>query len=156
MERKEKARRRRREKYHERNGYASEEVERLRAKERWINIELSERNKETTKKEGRERTKETRYNRKYERCMTEEIPETLGRESARERKMMARFRCDNEERENRYWMEGVERRCRMCYEERETIKHMCRNEREERRKGRNTERRRKGDKMDERDRRGKG
>jgi hypothetical protein len=34
--------------------------------------------------------------REYERCMTEEIPEYLGRESARERKMMARFTCGNE------------------------------------------------------------
>jgi hypothetical protein len=47
--------------------------------------------------------------REYERCMTEEIPEYLGRESARERKMMARFTCGNEERENRYWMKGEER-----------------------------------------------
>ncbi|KAJ3629821.1 hypothetical protein MTP99_014188 [Tenebrio molitor] len=38
--------------------------------------------------------------------------------------MMARFRCGNEERENRYWTEGEERRCRMYYEERETIEHM--------------------------------
>jgi hypothetical protein len=38
--------------------------------------------------------------------------------------MMARFRCENEKRENRYWMKGVERRCRMCCEERETIEHM--------------------------------
>jgi hypothetical protein len=40
--------------------------------------------------------------------------------------MMARFRCGNEKRENRYWTEGEERRCRMCYEEREreTIEHM--------------------------------
>jgi hypothetical protein len=30
--------------------------------------------------------------------------------------MMARFRCGNKERENRYWTEGEERR---CYEERE-------------------------------------
>jgi hypothetical protein len=57
--------------------------------------------------------------------MTEEIPEYPGRESARERKMMARFRCENEERVNRYWVEEEERRCRMCYEERkETIEHM--------------------------------
>jgi hypothetical protein len=38
--------------------------------------------------------------------------------------MMARFRCGNEERENRYWTEGEERRCRMCREESETIEHM--------------------------------
>jgi hypothetical protein len=92
-----------REKYYQRNGYASEEVERLRPK--------------------------GRYNREYEGCMTEEIPKYLEKESARERKMMARFRCGNKERENRYWMEGDERRCRMCYEDSETIEHMW-NERE--------------------------
>jgi hypothetical protein len=47
------------------------------------------------------------------------------RESARERKMMARFRCGNEERENRYWTEGEERGCRMCYEERERQLSTC-------------------------------
>jgi hypothetical protein len=35
--------------------------------------------------------------------MTEKIPEYLGIENARERKMMARFSCGNEERENMYW-----------------------------------------------------
>jgi hypothetical protein len=56
--------------------------------------------------------------------MTKEILEYLGRESARERKMMGRFRCGNEERENRYWMEGEEKKWRMCYGERKTIEHM--------------------------------
>jgi hypothetical protein len=75
---------------------------------------LSKWDKDTDKQERRENIKESRYNREYERCMTEEIPEYLGRETSRERKMMGRFRCENEERENRYWMEGEERRCRMC------------------------------------------
>jgi hypothetical protein len=78
-----------------------------------MNVELSERDKDTDKQERRERIKESRYNRKYEKCMTEEIPEYLERESAKERKMMTRFRCGKEERENKYWMEGEERRCRM-------------------------------------------
>ncbi|KAJ3631291.1 hypothetical protein MTP99_012429 [Tenebrio molitor] len=43
----------------------------------------------------------------------EEIPEYLVRDSAKERKMMARFRCGNEKRENR----------------RETIEHMAHVER---------------------------
>jgi hypothetical protein len=38
--------------------------------------------------------------------------------------MMASFRCGNGERENRYWAEGEERRCRMSREESETIEHM--------------------------------
>jgi hypothetical protein len=91
----------------------------LEAKGRQMNVELSERDKDTDKQERRERIKESRFNRKYGKCMTEEIPEYLGRKSARERKMMARFRCGNEERENRFWTEGEERRCRMCYEERD-------------------------------------
>jgi hypothetical protein len=43
--------------------------------------------------------------------MTEEIAEYLARESAKERKIMASFRCRNEKRENRYWAEEDERRC---------------------------------------------
>jgi hypothetical protein len=77
-------------------------VERLRAKGRWIKVELSERDKDIEKQERRERIKESRYNKEYERCMTQEISEGLERESAKERKMMARFSCGNEERENRY------------------------------------------------------
>jgi hypothetical protein len=52
-----------REKYNQRNGYAREEVERLRAKGRWKNVELSERGKNTDKQEKKERIKDSRYNR---------------------------------------------------------------------------------------------
>jgi hypothetical protein len=67
-----------REKYYQRNGNASEEVERLSAKGRWMNAELSETDKDSDKQEKRERIKESRYNRMYERCMTEEIPGERG------------------------------------------------------------------------------
>jgi hypothetical protein len=90
---------------------------------RWMNVELNERDKDTDKQERRERIKESKYNREYERCMTEEIPEYLGRKSARERKMT--FICGNGKIENRYWSEGEERRHRMCYEERERQSSTC-------------------------------
>jgi hypothetical protein len=48
-----------------------------------MNVELSERDKDIDKQERRKRIKESKSNRKYERCMTEEIPTYLGRESAR-------------------------------------------------------------------------
>jgi hypothetical protein len=48
-----------------------------------MNEELSERDKDMDKQETRERIKESRCNKKYERCMTEEIPEYLGRECKR-------------------------------------------------------------------------
>jgi hypothetical protein len=93
-----------RENYYQRNEYASEEGERLRTKGRWMNAELSERNQDTDMQNRRERIKESRYNREYERGIWRE----------REREMRAR--CGNEKRENRYWKEGEERRWRMCYE----------------------------------------
>ncbi|KAJ3631099.1 hypothetical protein MTP99_012249 [Tenebrio molitor] len=68
-----------RRKRRERNGYGSEEVERLRTKGRWMNVDLSERDKDTDKRERRERMKKSRYYRECERCTTEEIPEYLRR-----------------------------------------------------------------------------
>jgi hypothetical protein len=101
-----------REKYYRRNGYASEEVERVGAEGSGV-AELSERDRDTDKQERREKIRESRYNREYERCVTEDVPVYLGKERAKERKMMATFRCGNEKRENRYWMEEEERICRM-------------------------------------------
>jgi hypothetical protein len=49
-----------REKCHQRKGYASEEVERLRAKGKWKNVVLSERDKDTDKQDRREGIKESR------------------------------------------------------------------------------------------------
>jgi hypothetical protein len=108
-------RKRDREKYYRRKRFINEEVERMRAEEKWMSAELSERDKQ----ERNERIRECRYNRKYERCMTEDVSEYLGRENAKER-----FRCGNEKRKNRYWTEEEERRCRMCREDRETIEYM--------------------------------
>jgi hypothetical protein len=61
----------------------------------------------------------------------------------KKRQIMARFRCKNEEIEKKYWMGGEERRCRMCYEKKETIEHRwngCSDMREgEKGTGRNSE-----------------
>jgi hypothetical protein len=71
--------------------------------------------------------------------MTEQIPEYVERESAKERKMMARFRCGNQEREKSYYMKGEERRCRMCYEARETSEHVWEMKEKERKGRRETQ-----------------
>jgi hypothetical protein len=51
-------------------------------------------------------TRFSRFNREYERCVAEEIRVHLG--STRERKIMVRFRCGNENTEREGW--GIERR----------------------------------------------
>jgi hypothetical protein len=83
-----------------------------------MNVELSKRDKDTAnKKEGRElKNQEQEVSDVYVRGNSG-VP-------GRERKIMARFKGGNQKRENRYWMEGEERRCRMCYEKTETIEHM--------------------------------
>jgi hypothetical protein len=81
-----------------------------------MNVEVSERNKDTDKQQRRERIKENRHGRKCEGCTTEEIPEYLGRKNVKENKMMAR---DLDVEQEATQQDGEERRCRMCYEERE-------------------------------------
>jgi hypothetical protein len=61
---------REKENYYQRNGYASEEVEKLRTKGKWMNVELSERDKAQTGKKKR-----IQIQQEYERCMTEITPE---------------------------------------------------------------------------------
>jgi hypothetical protein len=74
-------------------------VERLRTKGRWMNIELSEKDKDTDKQERRERIKvQQRVSEVYDRG----DPGVPG---------------EGEK-------EAEERRCRMCNEERETIEYM--------------------------------
>ncbi|KAJ3644291.1 hypothetical protein Zmor_026957 [Zophobas morio] len=46
------------------------------------------------------------------------------RESIKEKRMMARFRCGNEEKKNNFWMDETDRRCRICWREGETIEDM--------------------------------
>jgi hypothetical protein len=54
----------------------------LSVKGRWRNVQLSERDKDTDKQETRERIEESRYNREYERYMTEKYP---GRKNTRKK-----------------------------------------------------------------------
>jgi hypothetical protein len=66
-----------------------------------MNEELSEKDKDTDKQERRERIKESRYNRNHERWYDRGNSRVPGERGSKERKTMARFRCGNEETENR-------------------------------------------------------
>jgi hypothetical protein len=119
----------------------------MRAEGRRMSVELSERDRDTDNQERRERIRECTYKWEYERCMTEDVPVYLGRESVqmwerREREQV----LDGRRREK---VQDVPRG------ETETIEHIwsvCGEMRERGGKvtGRNTERRRKEDRMDER------
>ncbi|KAH0807290.1 hypothetical protein GEV33_015500 [Tenebrio molitor] len=108
----------------ERNRKRGAEIERMRKGGRAMTDELMQRDRDVQVQERRTRIRESRYNGKYEKIITEELPKYLGRESRKERVIIARFRCGNEERENKYWNEDRIRVCRMCGEKKETIEHM--------------------------------
>jgi hypothetical protein len=116
--------RKEREAYFERNGYAGAEIERMRERGRVMTDELVQSDRDVQVQERRTRIRESRYIGKYEKIITEELPKYLGRESRKECVITARFRCGNEERENKYWKEDRTRVCRMCGEKKETIEHL--------------------------------
>jgi hypothetical protein len=76
-----------------------------------------QRHRQARKKGDNERIK---FNREYERCMTEKIRESLGRDNARERKMMARF---GTRREKTGWKKRKE--CAECAMRRERQSSTC-------------------------------
>jgi hypothetical protein len=89
-------------------------VERLRAKGKWMNVELSERKKDTDKQERRERIKETRCNRGFERGDSDvgrrREKTGIGRkERKRERKERGERHMEEEgkNREGKRWRIGI-------------------------------------------------
>ncbi|KAJ3661189.1 hypothetical protein Zmor_005598 [Zophobas morio] len=114
-----------RDKYYEGKGYACEEIERMREMRRSMKEELSVRDKDIDKQERRSRISESRYNAEYRKIVKDEVPKYTQREreSIKKKRMMARFRCGNEEKENNFWKDETERRCRICWREGERIEH---------------------------------
>jgi hypothetical protein len=116
--------------------YYGEKKKKADAKE---SAELSERDKDPDKQKRRERIRESRFNREYERCITEDVPAEhplSGVPGERERER------EKSEGEIQMW-ERREREQVLDGKRREVPRGTG--------PGRNTERRRKGDRMDESD-----
>ncbi|KAJ3656495.1 hypothetical protein Zmor_015568 [Zophobas morio] len=99
------------------------EIERKREMGVSMREELCIRDRDIDKQERRASVSKCRYNADYRKIITETIPKYLDRESAK-KKIIARFSCGSEERNNKFWVTEGERMCRMCGEGRETIEHM--------------------------------
>ncbi|KAJ3647157.1 hypothetical protein Zmor_024691 [Zophobas morio] len=89
-----------------------------------VKEELSVRDKGIDKQERRSRISESRYNPEYRKIVKDEVPKYTHTESIKEKRMMARFRRGNEEKENNFWMDETDRRCSICWREGERIEHM--------------------------------
>ncbi|XP_071055483.1 uncharacterized protein [Onthophagus taurus] len=116
-----------REEYFRRVGYSVKAIDDRRREgiEMWK--ELESRDRDVQRQERRGQIRESRYNPKYEEIITEGLPKYLSVEGDEEgKRMVARFRCGNEERANRYWMRDDERGCRLCGGEWESLEHLLR------------------------------
>ncbi|XP_071052447.1 uncharacterized protein [Onthophagus taurus] len=114
-----------RDNYYRRAGYSVTEINSRRRVGREMWRELRDRDRDVQRQERRTQIKEGRYNERYRNIITEGLPRYLLLERDEEgKKLVARFRCGNEERANKYWMADEERWCRLCREEWETLEHM--------------------------------
>ena len=89
---------------------------------------VRERDIEVDEQERGEKVKKSRTCKNYERVNG--IPEYIrrcGRKKGKKMVQIARWRCGNEERGNKYWMKEEDRKCRLCDMEREDIEHLKKN-----------------------------
>ena len=99
------------------NGWGENKWERVR--ERDIEVDEQERG---------EKVRRSRSCKNYERVHG--IPEYIrkcGRKEGKKMVKIAKWRCGNEERENKYWMKEEDRKCRLCGKEREDVEHLKKN-----------------------------
>ncbi|KAJ3666862.1 hypothetical protein Zmor_002290 [Zophobas morio] len=94
-----------------------EEIKRMSEMEWSMKKELSVRDEDIDKQQRRTRISESRYNTDYRKIVKDEVPKYIERESIKEKRMMARFRCGNDEKENNFWMDETDTRCRICWKD---------------------------------------
>lgn len=76
-------------------------------------------------RERRKKIEESKFNELYKDVMTEEVPIYLReRKGKKERSLIARFRCGNEMRGNQYWKKEEDKKCRVCKEGMENVRHV--------------------------------
>ncbi|XP_011881812.1 PREDICTED: uncharacterized protein LOC105569733 [Vollenhovia emeryi] len=84
---------------------------------------MTDRKEQRTEQE--KRIEEGRYCTRYKELRTEHIPKYLQKKyKGRDQRMIARYRCGNEEEGSKYWRKEEERVCRICGEKKETLEHL--------------------------------
>lgn len=110
--------------YYEKKGIDIEEIG-IRCTEGQLAESLAQMDREEQWQEQYEKLIEGRYNRKYREIREETRADYLKREyGGRDQSLVARFRCGNEERANRFWRKTEENNCRICGKGEETIEHL--------------------------------
>ncbi|KAI4474788.1 hypothetical protein M0802_015443, partial [Mischocyttarus mexicanus] len=108
-----------------RNGYSQIGIDHFRQQGVDVNTLLEEKNRETQGQIQKNKIKEAKYNPRYKKIRTVASPEYLTKKKeGGSQKLLARARCGNIEKNNRYWLNQEERRCTLCDTEAGTLKHL--------------------------------
>ena len=109
--------------YFERVGWSWAEIKRMMEVGMNVAGELKKRDEALLGQEQWNKIQNARYNKRYKELRTEELPSYLKERGHKNSQgIIARFRCGNEERINRYWQNT--RECRICGAEEENIDHI--------------------------------
>ena len=113
------------EKYYNKLGYSNIAVEMEWNLGKKIPEEMVKRNKDIERQTILSKIAESRYNRRYKEIIGSETPEYLkGRKKMKNIGMVARLRCGNIEKVNRYWLEDKEKMCELCGKDWSSFNHM--------------------------------
>lgn len=115
-----------REMYFHKNGISGIEVKNLKEEGHEVVSTLTVRDIEIQRQMQCNKIQNSRYKRRYRELYTIGIPEYLKKHYQKVyQKIIARFRCENEELSNGFWREQDENICRLCHSETETLDHLA-------------------------------
>lgn len=108
-----------RERFYRENGYSTEGIKSLREKEMNVVCVVRERERERLGQWLEEKIIEkTKYNERYKEIKVVGLLKYLRTKGIKgSQKLIARWRCGNEEERNKYWLTEKKRRCLICKEE---------------------------------------
>ncbi|XP_078044049.1 uncharacterized protein LOC144473752 [Augochlora pura] len=116
-----------REEYFKRNGWSQEGVNRLRDSGEDVGSRLRNRDVEVQQQKQFRKVAQSKFNPRYQKIKIWVLPEYLSKEGKGGcQKLVARARCGNMERWNRYWEKEEERNCDLCGEMFGTLEHLVR------------------------------
>lgn len=115
-------------KYFHRCGWSTKELERRRELGESVGAMVKERDRDVQKQVREYEIETSKYAKRYREIKKKGWPLYIrkGKDRNGEKfKILARARCGNEEKENRYWEKEELRRCELCGKDKETLEHVA-------------------------------
>lgn len=114
-----------RERFYRENGYSTEVIKSLRERKMNVVCVVGERERERLGQWLEGKIEKTKYNESYKEIKVVGLLKYLRIKGIKgSQKLIARWRCGNEEEKNKYWLTEEKRRCLICREVEGAIEHL--------------------------------